>query len=150
MGGAEALRWRQEALRTDEQEVKKDFETLLRGQVPDGVEIKTNHFVGLTDNTTALLVVMDVNGSLGTQTGKRVFLPSAFFEAREKPLFAAGKRENPVDMHYPYVAQDKVDLVLAPGLAIESLPKGTSIRFRKWPFTRRTTATREARTTRNG
>jgi hypothetical protein len=127
MGGAEALRWRQEALRTDEQEVKKDFETLLRGQVPDGVEIKTNHFVGLTDNTTALLVVMDVNGSLGTQTGKRVFLPSAFFEAREKPLFAAGKRENPVDMHYPYVAQDKVDLVLAPGLAIESLPKGTSI-----------------------
>ncbi|MGB9029007.1 MAG: DUF3857 and transglutaminase domain-containing protein [Acidobacteriaceae bacterium] len=127
MGGAEALRWRQEALRTDEQEVKKDFDAIVQARVPDGVEIRTNHIVGLTDSTTALLVVMDVSGSLGTQTGKRVFLPSAFFEAREKPLFSAGKRENPVDMHYPYVTQDKVDLTLAPGLAIESLPKGASI-----------------------
>jgi hypothetical protein len=127
MGGAEALRWRQEALKTDEQEVKRDFEAMLQGQVPNGVEIKTNHFVGLTDNTTALLVVLDVSGSLGTRTGKRVFLPSAFFEAREKTLFAAGKRENPVDLHYPYITQDKVDLALAPGLAIESLPKGASI-----------------------
>lgn len=127
MGGAEALFWRQEALRTDEQEVKKNFDTMLQARVPDGVVVKTNHFLGLTDNTAGLQAVVDVSGSLGTQTGKRVFLPSAFFEAKAKPLFSAGKRENPVDLRYPYVTHDVVNLALSPGLAIESVPAGANI-----------------------
>ena len=122
MNGVEALRWRQAALRSDEQEVRKDFDDMLRGEVPDGVQVKTSHFVGLTDNTSGLMAIADVSGTLGTQTGKRIFLPSAFFEAKARPLFAEEKRENPVDLRYPYVAQDKVTLTLAPGLTLESLP----------------------------
>ena len=127
MGGAEALRWRQQVLSSDEQQAKKDFDAMLQARVPDGVVVKTSHFIGLTDYSSALMVVADVSGSVGTQTGKRVFLPATFFEARAQPLFAAGKRENPVDLHYPYVAQDKVDLTLAPGLTIESLPAAASV-----------------------
>jgi hypothetical protein len=37
-------------------------------------------------------------------------------------LFAEAKRENPVDLLYPYIAQDKVTVILAPGLEVESLP----------------------------
>ncbi len=122
MNGADALRWRQEALRSDEEEVKKDFDEVMRREVPDGVQVKTSHFVGLTDSTAGLMVVADVSGSLGTRTGKRVVLPSAFFEARTRPLFAEEKRENPVDLRYPYIAQDSVSLKLAPGLTVESLP----------------------------
>jgi hypothetical protein len=54
-------------------------------------------------------------------------LPSVFFEAKAKPLFSSGKRENPVDLHFPYVTQDQVDVKLAPGLAIESVPTNANI-----------------------
>ncbi len=131
MGGAEALRWRQRAIRTDEQELKKDLDEMLQNQVPDGVQVKTSHFVGLTDNIAGFMVVADVTGSLGTQTGKRVFLPSAFFESKAKPLFAEEKRENPVDLLYPYVAQDRVTITLAPGLTIESLPTAADLSIKQ-------------------
>lgn len=127
MTGVEALRWRQRALTTDETTVKKEFEDELQARVPDGVTVKTNHFIGLTDYTIQLLAIVDVSGSMGTATGKRVFVPGAFFEARAKPLFAETKRVNPVDLHYPYVAQDQVTLTLAPGLTMESVPTNAKI-----------------------
>ena len=127
MSGAAALRWRQEALTTDEQEVNKDFESELQARVPDGVHLKMNHFIGLTDNSSMLMAVVSVSGALGTQTGKRVILPSAFFEANVKPLFPEEKRENPIDLRYPYVTQDKVNLTLAPGLSVDSVPSAAEI-----------------------
>jgi hypothetical protein len=61
---------------------------------------------------------------MGTLTGKRVFFPAAFFETKSKPMFASEKRENPVDLQYPSAVQDIVTITLAPGLSVESLPKG--------------------------
>lgn len=127
MLGSEALRWRQQALRTDETATKKAFEEQLQKQVPDGVHVKTSHFLGLTDPTSVLMAVMDVSGTMGTRTGKRIFLPGAFFEAGAKPLFAEQKREAPVDLHYPYVAQDEVNLSLPPGLSLEGLPTNAKV-----------------------
>jgi hypothetical protein len=127
MTGSEALRWRQHALRGDEAATKKAFEEDLQRQVPDGVHVKTNHFLGLTDSTSSLMAIMDVSGTLGTQTGKRVFLPSGFFEAGVKPLFAEQKREAPVDLHYAYVAQDELTLNLPPGLSVEGLPTNIKV-----------------------
>ncbi|HEY1807537.1 MAG TPA: DUF3857 domain-containing protein [Acidobacteriaceae bacterium] len=130
MTGVEALRWRQRALVTDEATVKKEFEDELQQRVPGGVVVKTNHFVGLSDPSGQLMAVMDVSGSMGTATGKRVFIPGAFFEARTKPHFSEAKRKNPVDLHYPYVARDEVSLTLAPGLTMESLPKAVKVQLK--------------------
>lgn len=127
MKGVEALRWRQLALTTDEDAVKKQFEDEMQERVPDGVIVRTNHFLGLTDPDAQLMAVMDVSGGMGTATGKRVFLPGAFFEARVKPLFAETKRQNPVDLHYPYVALDQVKVTLAPGLKVEGVPASAKI-----------------------
>ena len=44
-----------------------------------------------------------------------------------RPLFAAEKRETPVDLRYPSVTQDDVTLKLPAGLAIESVPKNVNI-----------------------
>jgi Domain of Unknown Function with PDB structure (DUF3857)/Transglutaminase-like superfamily len=129
MNGNDALRWRQAALRSDQDEVKKDFEQYLQRSVPSGVLVKTNHFVALSDPGTNLMVVLDVSGSLGTVTGKRVFLPATFFEASSKPLFAGSKRENPVDLHYPYSVRDDFRLTLPAGMAMESLPDKANIAF---------------------
>jgi hypothetical protein len=129
MTGSEALRWRQEALRGDQDEIKKEFEDELQPAMPPGVQIKTNHFIGLDDSTKMLMVQLDVSGTLGTSTGKRIFLPATFFEANSKVLFASSKRENPVDLHYPYVVADQVLLTLPAGMAVESLPQEATIPF---------------------
>ena len=129
MKGAEALRWRQTALRNDEQEARKRFEENLQESVPDGVHVTTDHFVNLTDGEQQLMAVVNVSGGMGTQAGKRVMLPGGFFEAREKPLFAQEKRENAVDLLYPYVVSDQVTIRLAPGLAIETAPSSVKIPF---------------------
>ena len=54
------------------------------------------------------MATMVVTGSMGTATSKRVFLPTLFFEAGSKPLFVHEKRTVPVDLGYPYGAQDTV------------------------------------------
>jgi hypothetical protein len=129
MTGTEALNWRQDALSNDEEGVKKDFQDDLQRRVPPGVEVKTNHFVGLSDYNSMLLVQVDVSGTLGTVTGKRVFLPAVFFEANAKPLFVQEKRENPVDLHYPYTMHDQFSLTLPANLTAESVPKETTVPF---------------------
>jgi hypothetical protein len=129
MTGTEALLWRHAALRGDEEEVKKDFEDDLQRSMPPGVQVKTNHFVGLDDYTHALMVQVDVSGTLGTATGKRVFLPAVFFEASSKPLFVHEKRENAVDLHYPYTMHDQFSLKLPAGVTAESVPKENDVPF---------------------
>jgi hypothetical protein len=128
--GAAALRWRQAALRRDEPEVNRELEEELQRIMPPGVRVKTNHFVGLTDYTSPLLVQVDVSGSMGTATGKRVFLPGSFMEAGAKPRFVEATRENPIDLTYPYRTIDQVSIELPPNMTVESTPKDSNI---PWP-----------------
>lgn len=129
MGGAEGLRWRQAALRGDEAGVKKEFESELQRSMPPGVQVKLNHFIGITDFTHPLMAVVNVSGTLGTETGKHLFLPAVFFEAGTPPLFAETHREDPVYMHYPYMIKDDFQLTLPDNMTVESLPKGGDIPF---------------------
>lgn len=129
MTGVEALRWRQYALSHDEEATKKAFEKEVQERVPAGVQVKMNHFLGLTDSTTNLMAILDVSGNMGTATGKRVFVPASFFEASEKPLFPAEQRENPIDLHFPFIARDEITLTLAPGLSVDSVPSNASIPY---------------------
>jgi hypothetical protein len=75
------------------------------------------------------MVQVDVSGSLGTSTGKRIFLPAVFFEAGARPLFAKSTRQNPIDLHYPYTIHDQFSLTLPTGMSIESLPKEVQVPF---------------------
>ena len=127
MKGAEALRWRQAFLRTDEQQTKDDFEKDLRSRIPEGAIIKMDHFVGLTDNGSSLLAIVEVSGTMGTAAGKRFILPSSFFEAGVKPIFAEAQRENPIDLRYPYAVEDRATLKLGPGLSIEAVPSDADV-----------------------
>ena len=129
MGGAEALRWRQFALAHDEEATKRAFEKEVQARVPAGVQMKMSHFLGLSDYTSNLMAVLDVSGSMGTVTGKRVFIPGSFFEASAAPLFSAQQRENPLDLRYPYLARDEVTLTLAPGLSVDSVPANAQIPY---------------------
>ena len=127
MTGAEALAWRQRLISTDEEEIKKEFENSIEENVPAGVQVKTHHFLSLTEYDKPLMAMLEVTGTMGTGTSKRVFLPTMFFEAGAKPLFVHDKRLVPVDLNYPYGAKDTVVLRLPPSFAIESAPKDTAI-----------------------
>ncbi|MGC2620402.1 MAG: hypothetical protein WA414_15260, partial [Acidobacteriaceae bacterium] len=129
MTGDAALRWRQEALRTDEDGIKKEFEDDLQTNMAPGVRVKTSQFTALADYTQPLVVTMDVTGSMGTKTGHRVFLPGTFFEAQAKAPFASTNRESPVYMHYPYVIQDQVKFTLPANASVESAPQDAQIPF---------------------
>ncbi len=131
MKGVEALRWRQAALRADADQAKADFQKQMQARVPDGVQVKMDGFDGLTDDTTNLVATLDVSGSMGTKTGKRAILPAEFFEANVKPPFSAQKREDPIDMRFPFAEQDEVSVTLSQGLKLESIPTGAAIPLAK-------------------
>lgn len=127
MTGSEALKWRQIALESDAEEAGKEFQNYIQQLVPRGVEVKMGHFLALEDYENVLMTVLDVSGSMGTATSKRVFLPTMFFEGGSKPLFVHDKRTLPVDLKYPYMMQDQVSITLPKELAVESLPKDADI-----------------------
>jgi hypothetical protein len=131
MKGEDALHWRQDALTNDAEQAQKDFEKAMQSRVPDGVHVKMEGFDALTDPTANLVATLDVSGTMGTTTGKRLIVPAAFFEANVKPPFAPETRENPIDMRYPYAQQDQVTISLGPGLSVESLPQGSAIPMAK-------------------
>lgn len=121
--GQLATRWRQKALEGDQVQLKKDFDDELQPDLPPGLIIKTDHFLGLESENTTLMVRMKVSGSLGTATGKRVFLPLSIFAAGAGNPFASSHREEPIDLRYPYQEVDQITVRLPPGFHVESLPE---------------------------
>jgi hypothetical protein len=126
--GQEALKWRQRALVIDEQELKKEYDKSIEEIIPDGVDAHIDHFLGL-DNADALLItVINVNGTLGAATSKRLLLPGAFFESRQRAHFVSNeKREESVDMRYAERVDEEITYHLPDGFAVEGTPKDTQI-----------------------
>lgn len=131
MTGQEALHWRQLALRNDEDEVKKRFIEAIRSEMPEGLQAEFNHFVELQNYDANLVAFIDISGTLGTSTGKRLFVPELFFEARAKhPFVAQDKRTVPIDVHYPRMEKDEVTYHFPAEYTLENSPPPTSI---SWP-----------------
>jgi len=116
------MRWRQRALEGDQVELKKDFDDHLQPDLPPGIVIHTDHFLGLDEEGTNLLVRMNVSGSLGTATGKRIFLPLSIFAAGGRDPFASSHREEPIDLQFPFLEKDQVTLHLPAEFQVESVP----------------------------
>ena len=128
MTGQEALRWRQVALRNDLDEVEKQFDRSLEFMVPDGVEAHVDHFVGMDDPYANLVAVVNIRGTLGVATSKRILIPGFFFETRgSHPFVNQEKRLEPVDMHYDEQINDQIVYQLSASLTVEGSPKDTKI-----------------------
>ena len=127
--GSRALYWREFALNNDEDALKQRFTDSVQRQMPAGIEVKADHFLGLNSWTTNLQGVFKVTGSMGTATAKRIFLPATLFESTSQPLFALDKRTQPIDLDYPYAIQDEVTIKLPPAFDIESLPRDADVTY---------------------
>ena len=76
----------------------------------------------LADSEKPLIVTYDVNGAMGTSTGKRLLIPANLFEANAKPLFPEDRRDVPVDMQFASTTQETVHYKLPAGMALETTP----------------------------
>jgi hypothetical protein len=132
MTGQRALHWRQTALEEDDAELKKRFDREeLERIVPEGVEAHVDHFLSMNDPYTNLMAVVNLKGSLGTATPKRLILPGFFFETSSHvPFVNEEKRQLSVDMHYGERVSDDVTYHLPVGLTIEGAPQDANI---GWP-----------------
>jgi hypothetical protein len=124
MNGQEALRWRQEALRNDLDEVKKSFDRWIAPIVPEGVEAHVDSFIALDDPNQKLVANIKVEGTLGAATSKRLLLPGLFFESRgSHPFIHQETRKEPVDMLYGASITDQVVYHLPSTLNVEAAPQ---------------------------
>ncbi len=132
MTGQRALHWRQRALEEDDSELKKQFDREeLEGRVPEGVEAHVDHFLSMNDPYTVLMAVVDLKGSVGMATARRLILPGFFFETRgHTPFVNEEKRREPVDMHYGDRVTDQVTYHLPDGMTVEGMPPDANS---SWP-----------------
>jgi hypothetical protein len=129
--GAPALRWRQAALRGDEDGVKHDLKTDLEKMVPKTLNVQEPVITGLEDYEKPLTVSYQVTGSLGTPMGKRLMLPADIFLIDEKATFPQDKREQAVYYHYPQEVLDAQRVNFLSGFQVEAVPPAAKFNLPK-------------------
>ena len=127
--GAPALELRQQALSTDEAELHKKMEEMLRNLLPKGTEVSLEKFDNLQDYEKPLVAHFSVQGPLATVTSKRVVLPSQIFQVSQQELFPGTERNNDVYFHFPERVADGVRLMLPIGWKLEVPIEPTNFQF---------------------
>jgi hypothetical protein len=131
MGGQDALRWRQVAILSDESEVKKLFNEWMKRTLPEGINSDFDHFLALDDYESNLMGIVHVTGTLGANTGKRMFLPGLFFQSKARhPFVEQEKRTIAVDVQFATFESDEVTYRFPAGFKVESSPQASSL---DWP-----------------
>jgi hypothetical protein len=127
--GNPALHWRQQSLTGDATSLERELRLSLEQILPQGMEVKVTSIEKLEDYEQPLIVSLAAKGTLGSFTGKRIFLPGDVFESSTKASFPQAKRDIPVYFTYPYMVQDAVRVKFPAGLSVESLPATEKIPF---------------------
>jgi hypothetical protein len=130
--GSQALLWRQRSLIGDSTSLERALRTSVERIVPPGMQVKVSSIDQLEDYEKPLIVKLDVKGTIGSSTGKRLLIPGDIFEANSKPTFPHEKREIPVYFSYPHINQDAVRIKFPSTLSIESLPTADKFGFDKF------------------
>ena len=120
--GAAALRWRQQALRGDEESLRHGLRTSMEEMLPKTMEVKVEKIDNLTDYEKPLQVKFEAKGTVGTPTGKRLVVPVDLFTVSEHAQFTQEKREMAVYFHYPETVVDALRINLPPTMSVEAVP----------------------------
>jgi Domain of Unknown Function with PDB structure (DUF3857)/Transglutaminase-like superfamily len=132
--GADALAWRDTALRGDADSLNHSLRTHLEGMVPKSLEVKVDKIEHLEDYEQPLSVSYEVSGALGTSVGKRMIMPSDLFVAGSGAMFTEDKRQEPVYFDYPELEQDALRINLPTGFSVEAVPTTVKLELPKEEF----------------
>jgi hypothetical protein len=120
--GAPALRWRQAALRGDQEGLQHDLRSSLEHMLPKSLDVTAITVDGLDDYEHPLKVSCHVSGTLGSWAGKRLVMPADLFLADATATFPHEKREAAVYFHYAQAVQDALRINFPSAFAVEAAP----------------------------
>ena len=129
--GDPAIRWRHHLLEGDSASLERGIRSSVEQLVPPGVEVKVTAIDKTEDYEQPLVATLEVKGTLGSSTGKRLLIPGDIFEANSKPTFPHAKREVSVYFDYPHLIRDAVHINFSPTLSVESVPAADNSTFEK-------------------
>jgi Domain of Unknown Function with PDB structure (DUF3857)/Transglutaminase-like superfamily len=99
-------------------------EESLKAELKDqmsAAEITNIKIQNVTDHVNPLIYSYHVRfPGYAQRTGKRLFLQPAFFQHGIEPMFATRSRKNQVYFHYPWSEDDKVEIELPAGYALDN------------------------------
>lgn len=127
--GTRALDLRHRALSGDEQQLKQEVDREMEGELPPGLLLHADHFLGLETQGTNLIVRAAVSGNLGNGTGKRLFVPLSVFSAGGHNPFTSSHRETIIDLRYPYYEKDEISIHVPAGMSVETTPANAKVEF---------------------
>ncbi len=126
--GGEALEHRLDAIKTDDAGRKKQLEDELKSWLPNGIIVKITDAQGWesTDDPLVAHFTLSVT-NYGSVAGKRLLLPSALFQAKQKDAFKIAQRKYPVYFPYAFAEIDRISVKLPAGYSMENLPQPQSV-----------------------
>jgi len=99
-------------------------EESLKDELKDqmsAAEISNIKIQNVTDQVNPIIYSYHVRfPGYAQRTGKRLFLQPAFFQHGVEPMFATASRRNQVYFHYPWSEDDKVEIELPAGYALDN------------------------------
>lgn len=117
--GHAATSRRHEYLGEEEAQLQEQIRTVLTEQY-GGSEIVSIHLENAGEPDKPLLVSYHITlPNYAQRTGKRLFVPLAFFERNLPAKFSASERKYPVYFSYPWMESDKVDIELPKGYELD-------------------------------
>jgi hypothetical protein len=107
-----------------DEESDTERETSLKDEIKErmsAAEITNVKIENVTDHVKPLVFSYHVRlPGYAQRTGKRLFLQPAFFQHGVGPLFATTDRKYPVYFHYPWSEDDRVEIGLPKGYALDN------------------------------
>jgi hypothetical protein len=93
-----------------------------------GVEITEVKIENVTDPDKPYAYSLHVRvPAYAQRTGKRLFLQPAFFERGRAPMFPTSGRRNDVYFHYPWSEEERVEITLPEGFALDNAESPTPV-----------------------
>lgn len=133
--GLEALEHRLSALDTDEAGRKKELEDEVKLWLPANAKVEMGDAVGWEKEYEPLTAVFNVEvPEFASAAGKRLMVPTALFQPKQKRVLKSGTRRFPVYYNYAFSENDHMNLQLPEGYALETLasPQTAATKFARY------------------
>lgn len=133
--GSEALERRLAALGTDEAGRKKELEEEVKQWLPANARVEMTESVAWDKEYEPLTAIFNVEvPEFASAAGKRILIPTALFQPKQKRVLKSGPRKYPIYYHYAYTEADSLSLEIPEGYSAETLaaPQTTTTKFGKY------------------
>lgn len=140
--GAEALERRLSALDTDESGRKKELEDEVKLWLPANATVQMVDSVGWEKEYDPLVAIFNVEvPEFASVAGKRLLVPTALFQPKQKRVLKSGPRKFPVYYNYAFTENDHITIQLPEGYSLETLaaPQTASTKFARYTTDAKTT-----------